>query len=503
MNNRIKKSATVLSACFTAICLIYLIFCAVRIGNEYLPFWTDEFMYLSDTNSFLLTGDPGTAIIYEESFSKIGDFGHHGFVYTIYDAFVSKIFGFGENVNVVYVNLVTFVASLLLIAALPRVEKTQKILLTGLCCGNYMILAYLFTYMQEIIHLPITILAAFLLFKIYTTKRNLKFLVASFIILILFATLLRPNWIFWLAGLIPVARTGKQAVIVIAGFVFMSLLAALGFPQLNGVYTVGFFNTLGNTLSQGEYLRVLILVLKHSVLNVLRYISPADDANWSYTLTNYLPVAGAIFLFFTGKEEVKRFYFAVVLIIIVNLLAIFLLYDVRDWREVRMMSPAVYLIFATLVFTRHDIAVLVLLCVQLLFGVSTYLNVESAISARQNMYQRYQQIPDLCREIKSLDRQIITSKTPTILLELDEFYGDGRPEMLCFPLQNTEGTRLRYSVNLLRKKDELNLEKIDYYITQQPVESLSFEQIYQTEFFKLYRIRKPLPFTTTTDKSSY
>lgn len=503
MNTWIKKSTTVLSACFASVCLIYLIFCAGRIGNGYLPFWTDEFMYLSDINSFLLTGDIGTSFIYNEGFSKIWDIGHHGFAYTLYDSFLTKIFGLGETANVVYVNLLTFAFSLFIIASLPRVEKSQKIMLAALYCSNCVIVSYLFTYMQEINQLPIALLATCLLFKIYVVKENLKFSVSAFIILILLASFFRPNWVFWLVGLIPLANTWREAILFSISYIFINLLALAAFPLINGVYPVGFLQTLTDIVTHGEIFKAALLLIKHFIYNVFKYVSQTDDPNWGYTLSNWIPLAGLIFFLYASKSEFKKFYFAVLLIIGINLCALLLLYDVHDWREVRMMSASVYLIFAALVFTKQYPAVLALLVLQILVGAVNYHTVERVIAERQSMYRLFTSKGDLCRELKALDHQITAQETPTILLQFEEFYGDGLPYVLCLPLQNVQGTRLRYSVNLIRKENEVDLRKIDYYITQQPVESDSFEQTYQTDFFKLYKVRKPLPFTTTTDKSNY
>jgi hypothetical protein len=110
------------------------------------------------------------------------------------------------------------------------------------------------------------------------------------------------------------------------------------------------------------------------------------------------------------------------------------------------------------------------------------------------MYRTYLQKSDVCREISLLGAHIRTPKTATVLLHFAEFYGDGIPQSLCFPFENNEGTRIRYSINLLRKETDIDPEKVDYLITHNPVESSLFEEVHQTNFFRLYKIRSPHAF---------
>lgn len=488
MNARIKKSAVGLSALFTISYLFYCVYCLTRIGGEYLPFWTDEFNYLSDTNSFLKTGDLGASIVFNETFSKIGDFGYHGFAYTLYDGIFAKILGLPENTNIVFVNALTFAFSLLLLALLPRIGKSEKIILSALYCSNWVVSAYLFTYMQEIAQLPTALLASYLLFRSYTDKENSKSFVAAFIILILLASVLRLNWIFWLIGLFPLLRDGKKIILWGAGFILLSLIAFLSYPQINAVYPNGFLKVINVALAEGNYRYAAASMVWHFISNVLNYLSPADDANWAYTLCNMLPLAGAVLFLFTADRAVKRFYFAITLIIGVNLFALFTFYDVLDWREVRIMAPIVYLIFAALAFTKSDALTLIALAMQLVFSVSNYQNVEAMLAMRRNVYNVYLQKSDLCRQLDSLSSQATTATNPaTVLILADELYGDGIPEMLCLPFINSDGRRLRYSVNMRRPESEFGAAQVDYLITQKPFEDDSFEEIQQSGSFKLYR----------------
>ncbi|MCS7003959.1 MAG: hypothetical protein NZM38_01385 [Cytophagales bacterium] len=474
--------------------LVYAFFVLGQIGNEYLPCWTDEFMYHVHLRSFLLHNSLASPIVMNEMYSQIGKFGPHGFMYAFIDGIFTIILGLHENTAIPYINLFLTLIAIILIFISRKTKFLQKLLLSGLLITSYVPSFYLLTYMQEYVHLPLCVLAILFLHRTYTETRNKSLYRNLFILTVLIGSFFRINWIFWLIALLPTQKKLSQKIAFIIVYLLVSYVAYLFFRLFNGVYPLGFLYKVTTTAQSGTIKQLLELFISHIWYNIKTFLNPKLDANFFYFASKWLVVVFMVYYWFVGNLRQNKLYLAASAVVFVNLALLFIFYDAHSWREQRSLAASLYLCIGVAVLSDFKLGYALVLFINLLNSYSQFQTLQLHIQERRKAYENFQENTKLREAFRNISNYITQNHPVTILVSYS-FMGDHKPYQLCFPLASQYGYPILYSFNA-RDWIEIHSSKVDYVLTQVSLrDNTQHILLARTPYYCLYRVNKQIPFS--------
>lgn len=468
--------------CTTAIYL-YLI---SLIKQNYMPVWSDEFLYYINAKSFYLTSSLKAAFTLAGTGSPIFGADPHGFAYPLFNGLIAKVVGW-HNVNFIYTNFCIIFLSVMLYWQQKFLTLNQKISITILFLLFPFLPFYSITHMQEIIHVFFAVILSILIYKIYHTEDN-RFYIFSYIITLVIAGFFRSLWLYWLIGLLPLSKTKKE----FSKYLLIFMLGIVGTVIIQNLFcekAIYYFYDLMVLIKQYEFITALKSLLGHFYSNLKNYFIYYDSSMVIYLFIKYVLlflVLYFIYRFFT-KFKNNKMYMALALIGGINFLLVFSLYDTFAWREIRTLSPLFYFFLIFLVLD-SKILTRILICLTVLpFLVSISLSKQVIMLKNETLLSTPEKV-NAFNEIKFLS----TGKKDFLIL-VDFPLKDYSQDLFDWPLTNQNHGLIRYIIEYTNFYDIKN-PNIDFILSPAATTDTytGYKQIISNEYYTLYQNRNTL-----------
>lgn len=433
------------------------IFWAWTAKGGLLPVWSDEFFYYLNTRNFYENSTLRAALTYTGKGSLVFQADSHGFAYPLLHGTVAKLIGF-HQLNIPFTNLFFVALTVVFILLRKELNSAQKgTIAVGLM--TYLIIPLnTFTFIQESLQLFISVTAACLLVDIYKTRDPRKIVLYLFLLII--AGLFRNLWLFWIAGLLPLARNRKE----LGGWLFLLLTATATAFLISKLFWdsfPGYFTAMTRALGAGHIGTALLSLVSHFWSNVVSYAIGELNKPLPYYPVK-LAIAGAAgALAYLAYLRRKPIYLACTVIAAINLGLLFLAYDAWDWREIRSMSPILYLFLVVVVTEKERFLSLF----ALVFMVATFPFVfrltGQYLNERKLQAANYKLAMENNMGYGSIAVAADGVRCPLILFGY--IPPDNALDILLVPLKTPSGKQIRYAVNYYGEK--LNILDYDFILT--------------------------------------
>ena len=325
------------------------LFLPIARDGVYAPFWTDEYGYLTDAKSVVENGTVHRVRLLEEHAARFGQAGGHGFAYSLVHGAVLAI-GDNHPVSLIVANLLAILGAVGLVLA-SRMELLKRLAIVALVLSYPVVLRYVFTFMVEPYQVLFAVMGALFMLQLYEVEndsRSFRLMRAGFVGLLLVLSVFRITYALWTLALIPVSRSRAElarslvivAVCMVSGFLFQLFFAAS--------YPYGFLANVRQTVAEGDGLSVVALIVEKIWVNVTRYfLAPHIDLSLVFKHAIFFSAVAALIY---GLVKRQRLLVAAGLIGAAHFFFLFTLYDAYDWREHRMLAPAMYMLIITFVY---------------------------------------------------------------------------------------------------------------------------------------------------------
>ena len=322
--------------------LYYILYHYVRllqsVSEKYYPVWGDEFFYFVNVKSFVANNTLKAALTYSGEGSPIFGADAHGFGYPLFHGIIANIFGW-SNLNFIYSNFIMVLIAVILITCMKSLRIDQKVWSSCIILMFPLLPLYGFTYMQESIQIFIAIVLSVLFYSIYKKEDNAIY-IKLFVITIFLSGIFRSLWLFWLIGLIPLAKTKDESKKYWLLFI-VGVVCSFVFTKLFNESLPNYFSSVLDLLKSGDIGGAIASLFNHFFKNLNLYFLE-DQRSFVYQSMKYINF-GLIFYFmihFLIKKN--KISLGISLIGLCNFLLLFALYDAQEWRGIRTMSPLFY-----------------------------------------------------------------------------------------------------------------------------------------------------------------
>lgn len=492
MNNKLStsyiSSTAILSVCFLGIVAVYLNW-LWSIKGGLLPLVSDEFFYFVNSKNYYENTTLRAALTYTGKGSYLFGADGHGFAYPLFNGSISKLFGF-HCLNIPLTNLALVLSTIVLVFFQESFAREQKLALCLSLLLYSVVPLYLFSFMQESLHLFFALLCSLLLYKIYDTE-NKKY-IFTFLLLLFFASIFRNLWLFWSIGLLPLAKSRKQFLLYMALFL---LCVAISFSLTKLLWDSypSYFTSVIQLISQGEMFKAASSLVNHFSANVRSFFYFRGDITlylgYAFYALKILPVFSMVALFVLYYLRNEKVYLAAALICLTNLGLLFVAYIMGEGREIRTMSPLFYM-FAFIVVAKNArfLTFIILLYLVFLFPL-TFTVTTDRIAERKLQAKIYEENVSAKAAYDLIAVESSSKTDPLILLGYSPY--DETLDLLLLPVKSTSGRPIRYAVNYY--EDKIYLQDYDYVLFNKAVLNNAPHQFYKSisnGFYSLYKILK-------------
>lgn len=302
------------------------------LSASYSPYYSDEFFYFKNSESFVVHSNLKAAFTYGGSGSRLFGADAHGPGYPLLYGLISKVVGW-NNLNIVVINFCVLLTAILALIFSEKKDKRIKIKQVLLVISSPITLFYSVTFMPELLHIAGGIFL-FLLAKSYLRSLS-KNDFALLIILILILGFFRNTWFFTFIGLmiLPVPLKGYQKLI----FGGLGILLPFLFQYYLHEQVPNTFSGISEMLSEKRFIEAFDAVFFNIKRNI--YFAFTYTEGWFYTLQKVWGGLTVIFalLFF---RKIKLIQFGLLTFITLVLFNI-VLYKNYTWVDLRLYTPLV------------------------------------------------------------------------------------------------------------------------------------------------------------------
>lgn len=437
-----NRSQIILLSIASIAWLFFYSYFFVQISEGIMPFWNDEYGYFLDAQSFALNDHWVSATLMNNELSGWGEFGTHGPGYfIIYGAWL-KLFPDSQHLAFPYLHLSTlFIGSLILWFSIDKSDYKRWLMIL-LFVSNAVFAILTYTYMVETIQGLFSIIMGLLLLKIYERPKQQPSQLALYIILIFILSIIRATWVFWLVGLLPLAKTMRQ-------FIINTILCILGicvgfvlFKLSHAPYPAGFLPHFTQALKEQDTLHALVLFWEHLLENLYTYFRYVYSPH--YFIIKYWIVVGSFILFWYGYKHQQRLVIATALIVFVSWLNIMLFYSAVEGRDLRVLAAPFFLaLFVTVLKLPKQLSLACLL-LQLCFFPFVWQDTNRFVKIRQGMFQLKQENKQFEGALLSIKNFVDAEQNKVMLA--GEYIRHGEIIPLLLPLQSNQKTPIIYSI---------------------------------------------------------
>ena len=447
------------------------------------PAFEDEYGYYLDVRSFCENGTLHGVLLLEERVARWGDFGPHGFAYTLLDGSISRLIG-KHPATRVGANLLWLTIALALIFATVDLRIAQRLMIGSLVLGYFLVPIVAFGYMQESLQVLFAVCAGLLLRKVNSHDNCLRWAV-MYCGFLLIAALFRPTWLLFAVGLFPAAKDVQARVAVTITFL-VALATAFAMSVLfTAPFPYGFLPRAMDTFRNHGWIAFLPTLLTHFIDNTTHYFAETGPAASYYLGSKYLFIALQLLLLIWGWRRNRPFAVATALIGLTNLAALFLFYDAFGWREQRFLAPCYYLAVIAIVSEEGlwPAAVVALLFSVAVLPEAVTFSCKLVAKRRTVATQIASDRPQL-KAFRSIASVVDRQRMITILCS-HKLFNDSFLSSL--PVRSRSGVPIRYTFNLLGNEfTRYGRLKTDYLLTTDSRAPSGCVPLLITSEFQLY-----------------
>lgn len=445
-----------------------------------LPILSDEYCYYVNAQSFTENTTLRAAFTYTGKGSLLFQADGHGFAYSLLHGSIGKLIGF-HPLNIPLTNIAFILLALLLVARQQGLQVSQKTAIAVVLLAYFTVPLYSFTFMQESLHLLITVGCTLLLLRIYEKRmaRDILF----FLLLVGVASLFRNLWLFWSIGLIPLARNRKELLQYLLLFMVCAAVSFM-FAKLLWDSFPSYFNSVTRLIRQGLISEAAQSLYEHFLSNIRSYFAGEFSRPYPYypaKLVIFFSVVAMAVLYYVKKEKI---YLAAALIGSVNFALLLVMFDAWDWREIRSMSPLFFMSTVIFIVNKNKVMTLVFLLFVLTSFPYAYNFSSKCLSDRKVQSTAFKNITPLRLFPQQMTTLLDTKPQPLILLGYSP--QDYTLDLLLLPLRTPSGKPVRYAINVFR--EQLNITDYDYILSRPdfPLYGNNLRQVMSSNYFILY-----------------
>ena len=463
----------------------------------------DETAFYCSAKSFIENNSVAAPYVVHETEAKIFGSGAYGFCYTLFYGGLSKLFGFSSPLFV-SVNIILVGLCLLIIWNL-NLNRNQKLWISCLFLMFHVVARFTFSFFSEVLNIFFGMVLSACLIKVYetdSTPEKQSRIVWWYVFLILFFSMFRLIWCFWIIGLLPFARSRKDLfnyLIVMTGvvafaFFFMKYFCA---PM-----NISADKVLGNVYSF-SILGFVSDFLKSIGDNFYVYFIRNMQLTKRFLITFYFyPVLTALmgWLAFRCKNKLV---IAAFLIGSLSFLILFVLYSVYYLSLIKMLASAFILYVMVIVYFNHSklktVAAIVLLInlpilVHHIFTDTITLRKQAWVDLNENMAAHSKALGGIAALVNS-------GKDVKIqLLYYDDYKFPDYVFFSSLPFKTNDGHPIRYTENIRYRCEQKGTMdescyfkrfgkwNVDFVLSAHPLQGNDKLKIAANNSFYLYKI---------------
>lgn len=465
---------------FSLIIIFSFLYVTVQtLSTETYPLHSDEYGYSKNIESFLQNHILASALTLDEKYSKIGNFSFHGFSYTAtYGSLMTAL----HVHSLIIINIFLSISTLVFILFIRELTLLNKVRLIAPIASYSVFFLYSFSYMVESIHLFLSAIITYIIYK-YFTKNSTAYR-WIFIFTILTASFLRQTWFIYIFAIFFQAKAKKKLVsnAIIIGIVLLSILTSM--YLFYAPYEHGFLYHLLH--DSNNIYAFSTTIYENFIQNLKLYF--LDYVNNFYYFSKMGLICLLLCISYYGYKEKNRFLLSISFIGWSYFFILLLLYNATAWRELRVLSVVYISALFALSIMRKDTILNVFLVMQLLLLPSIFqqYNDTRTIFYRQplSLIQKqklaeYAKVSNLVKP-NSKKEILIIIDNGLLNLNYDRILGS-------LPIKTKDNIAIKYSISYFTQFDS-NKTKGDYLLTSRKYKN--FNKIMQSDFFNLYKIGK-------------
>lgn len=451
-----QHTGIIIISVFSIVSVILLYLWLLSGSFTMLPVWSDEFFYYVNSANFYFNTTLRAALTYTGRGASVFGADGHGFAYPLLHGSIAKIIGW-HTWNIPLTNLFFVLSAIIVIQKALRISLQRKVVTLICIAASPTAILFTFTFMQESLHLFISVCTTLLLLKIYAEKRPRDIILFCF--LLAAASLFRNSWFLWSIGLLPLAKSWKHHIIFGSIFLTSAIMAYLYTVYLWDSFP-SFISTVTSQLRSGRYLQFFTTIARNVYDNCISYVSISNksDSPAPYLLSNLILLLIIAFLAYEYFIRKSTFALALLLITILNILMLFFLFNAWGFRDMRTMAPLVtaFVIYTATTHSRVYTGTLILFILLSIIPatIQSHVWIKQRNSQALNFHSaKSQQL--IHREIA----QACSARTQP-LIYVNNTPSDFTLDLLLLPLATSTHSPIRYAVNYFR--EEINLCDFDY-----------------------------------------
>jgi hypothetical protein len=445
----------------------------------------DEVIYYCSAKLFSATNALQAESCIDENVSRIGKMNWYGPGYNVVYGTVFKITGTHQAVFP-WFHFILAMGMIGVLFLFPVKLELKLLVAIGLSVTQQFCV-YIYTFFPETLVLFLAVVLTLLLLLCYYTEdeKRRKVFILTFIGLTLLFMLCRITFIFWLAGLVALARDRKEFIMgivifvtgVVGSLIYMKLFIAP--PYAGDMHKIDLLynGQLAEFVSQSyeAFLNNLkaIFIGRTSAINVLLVLILVAFINF-YFLRSKLILASLLITFcllsvMFAYYSVNHFYFL---------------------KQTAMLIPL--LLVCVVVEAKSRIVSFGIVIMLLLVFPSPYRKTNEAIELGRTGSAHYTNNITLEKSFSTIADHIEDS---AVILWCYREYDYGYSAQALLPFSTKSGNPILYTTNIVEPTDPPetkfklhNKLKVDYILSRYPIAWPNLQEVHQTEFYHLYKL---------------
>ncbi|MGB3946835.1 MAG: hypothetical protein WBM13_02515 [Bacteroidia bacterium] len=485
--DKLKKIDTIILSILLCFIVALYILQFNKVANKNGIFGPDEFFYYLEAKAISAHNIYQTPLTLDGNTSIIGDFGSHGICYALKDGWLAKLFFQADDPPGIFINLLTFIITLLLILLFKPFEFNTRVKIALIVCTYHILYYYTLSYMQETIQFLFAVLALRTLYMLYNSAQPQKSkYLYYYLAIILIAIAFRYGWFIWSLGLLPMAINIKDffkwigvvlGVMLFALFIAKYIYAPYPYEEIVAYKIIGDENF--------SIINSLIIVFKKFFNNLNLFITP--DKSIVTTAMRYLLLVLLLLSTWFSIEKRSKFTIACTIISWGYLLACLALYFLDQKADERVLAVLNPVLAFCLVGNGEKYIFYPIIIVQLLVFPTVFkernANLDYALRAINTPEAKISRVESYTkiRNLVDQDKPVIINVTIDFSMNAQNFFID-------FPLTTDTGYPILYYlyINGANKRGKY---KPQYNIAVTPIFNPNEELIYSDRWIYFYKIK--------------
>lgn len=454
----------------------------------------DGFGYFVGARSFYLNHELRAGLVHLGLVSPIGGFYSHGFAYSLLNGGVALLVGWHDKL-IVAINVILLAAAAAFVLTRPQAWR-WKLALLVLLLTYYITPTMTFAFMQETVHLALALVMGRLLMAIIDREPVARDwgLIAGYCLLMVICALLRPTWVFWAAGLLAIAKSRRDFLLLallallylVMGYLFLKLFFA-PYPYYAP------YQAASAAIADHRWMEAAAAaaeVLGQNAAKLFSHQFYMFGDTWIPNGYTCAIIGITAYLFACYRIHGDHRALAVALIATAYIGAIFVVYDVLAGARTVAVVFVLQLVYLTAARKKALVTMLALAQIAMFPAVAgiTGRIVGFQIDAGEYAIRN----SDRLQQLGKIASAIEIGRDATIYLD-NALTNVEYPPTMHLPLRSSDGHALRYSQDYLATKPmakrKFDLGYLDFVLAAEPLSHSGLTAVYDSDLLHLYRVK--------------